>query len=309
MIAHQDSLTPFLIKVSRKQKRISFWVIHAVCLGAIWTGVSPVAALVGLAFYLVRMFAITGWYHRYFSHRSFKTGRATQFVFACLGCMACQKGPLWWASHHREHHMFSDGPRDPHSPVRMGFWYSHVLWFFNPSSYAVREERIRDLLAYPELRWLERYHWVPPLIAGACMCVLGYFLQAWRPALGTGAMQMLVWGFFVSTVMVYHGTFSINSLGHLMGRARYETGDESRNSPLLALFTLGEGWHNNHHHFPASARQGFFWWEVDITFYLLKAMAMAGLVRELRRVPERVRDSKKLPKWKAGSRLAHGMVF
>ena len=280
-----------LIRTSRKQKRISFWLIHAASLGAPFTGVSPVALLVCLTFYLVRMFAITGWYHRYFSHRSFKTGRITQFAFAFLGCMACQKGPLWWASHHREHHLYSDGPLDPHSPVQRGFWYSHILWFLDPSSYAVREERIRDLIRYPELRWLETFHWLAPLSAVAGIFLVGLGLRAWMPDLETGAIQLVVWGFFISTVLVYHGTFSINSLAHLMGRARYETGDKSRNNPLLALATLGEGWHNNHHHFPTSARQGFFWWEVDFTYYGLKALESMGLIWDVKTVPEKVRDS------------------
>ncbi len=278
------------IPVSTRTNRISFWVIHAMCLGTIWTGVSPVAVAVCIGFYALRMFAITGWYHRYFSHRAFRAGRKTQFAFAVLGCMATQKGPLWWASHHREHHLFADTPRDPHSPSQMGFWRSHMLWFLDPSSFAVREERVRDLIRYPELRWLETWHWVAPLASGFFLLLLGSALQAAFPALGTSGPQMVIWGYFVSTVLLYHGTFSINSLGHLLGRPRYLTGDRSRNSAILALITLGEGWHNNHHHFPVAARQGFFWWEVDITYYLLRLLAATGLIWDLRPVPARAKE-------------------
>jgi stearoyl-CoA desaturase (delta-9 desaturase) len=284
---------PGLIPVSAKTNRLSFWVIHAVCLGAFWTGVSPVALAVCLGFYVLRMFAITGWYHRYFSHNAFKAGRKTRFAFAVLGCMAAQKGPLWWASHHREHHLFADTPRDPHSPAQVGFWRSHMLWFLEPGTFAVREERIRDLLRHPELRWLESRHWLAPLTAGIALLLLGTALRIYAPSLGTNGPQMLIWGFFISTVLLYHGTFSINSLGHLLGRPRYRTGDLSKNSAFLAFITLGEGWHNNHHHFPISARQGFYWWEVDLTYYALRSMAAIGLIWDLKPVPDRVRDGQR----------------
>jgi stearoyl-CoA desaturase (delta-9 desaturase) len=277
------------IPVSRKRNRVSFWLIHAGCLAVFWTGISPAALAACFLFYLARMFAITGWYHRYFSHRSFTAGRKVQFLFALLGCAAAQKGPLWWASHHREHHAYSDTPRDPHSPLMGGFWRSHILWFLDPASYAVKEDRIRDFLEYPELRWLERYHWTAAAASMAFLLLLGEALRRFFPALGTGGLQMLAWGFFVSTVLVYHGTFAVNSLGHLLGRQRYATGDQSRNSAWLAAFTLGEGWHNNHHRYPLSARQGFFWWEFDPTWYGLWMLERLGLIRGLRGVPERVK--------------------
>lgn len=276
------------IPVSRKQNRISFWLIHAACLGVFWVGVSPVALALCAAFYLPRMFAITGWYHRYFSHHAFKASRAVQFLFALLGSSAAQKGPLWWASHHRRHHRFTDTEDDPHSPRIAGFWKSHMLWFLDPRFHAIEEEWIRDFLIYPELRWLERFHWVAIVASMAGMFLLGLGLDLAFPILGTGPMQMLIWGFFVSTVLVYHGTFSVNSFGHLFGRQRYATGDESRNSAWLALATLGEGWHNNHHRYPISARQGFYWWEFDPTYYGLWALARMGAIHELKPVPEKV---------------------
>jgi stearoyl-CoA desaturase (delta-9 desaturase) len=169
-----------------------------------------------------------------------------------------------------------------------------MLWFLDPKTFAVREARIPDLLRQPELRWLETRHWLAPLSAGCGLFLLGAGLHAYFPGLGTDGLQMLVWGYFISTVLLYHGTFSINSLGHLLGRARYRTGDASKNSALLALVTMGEGWHNNHHHFPVSARQGFYWWEVDITFYALRLLAATGLIWDLKPVPGRVREAKRL---------------
>jgi stearoyl-CoA desaturase (delta-9 desaturase) len=279
-----------LIPYSRRRNRISFWLIHAFCIPAFWTDASPAAIAVCLGFFLTRLFAITGWYHRYFSHHSFRTTRSVQFAFAFLGCMAAQKGPLWWASHHREHHMYSDTPRDPHSPVMKGFWWSHMLWFLDPASYPVKEGRIRDFIGYRELRWLERYHWTAVLGSMASLFLLGHGLDRFFPSLGTSGLQMLVWGFFISTVLTYHATFSVNSLGHRVGWQRYHTGDESRNSAWLALFTLGEGWHNNHHRFPLSARLGFFWWEFDPTYYGLRLLSALGLIWDLKGVPQRVKE-------------------
>ena len=212
-----------------------------------------------------------------------------QLLFAVLGCTAAQKGPLWWASHHREHHAFTDTPRDPHSPGQQGFWYSHMLWFLDPRSHAVREERIRDVLVVPELRILERYHWVPVAASMAALYFLGHFLANAYPGLGTGGPQMLIVGFFFSTVLLYHGTFLVNSVGHAFGSRRYETRDTSRNNAFVSLVSLGEGWHNNHHRFPLSARQGFFWWEFDPTWYALWALARLHVIGGLRGVPDPVK--------------------
>ena len=134
--------------------------------------------------------------------------------------------------------------------------------------------RVKDLLKYPELRFLDRFDVAVPAVLGVGVFLLGVLLKHVAPGLGTNGWQILVWGFFISTVAVYHGTYTINSLSHVFGRQRYKTGDASRNNPWLALITLGEGWHNNHHHYPASVRQGFYWWEFDITFYMLKLMSL-----------------------------------
>ena len=219
-----------------------------------------VALAIGL--YLVRMFALTGFYHRYFSHRSFKTSRAFQFVMAVWGLTCVQKGPLWWAANHRHHHKHSDQHGDVHSPGLQGFIWAHMGWIMGDDWHDTNLEGVPDLVKYPELRWLDKYHLVP----GVAMGVLCYLI---------GGFPVLVWGFIVSTVINWHVTFMINSLTHMFGRRRYPTKDDSRNSFILALLTLGEGWHNNHHYYQASTRQGFFWWEIDITYYGLKGSRCA----------------------------------
>ncbi len=255
---------------------LPFLAAHAVALATpfvvpiSWRWVALAAAL-----YAVRMFAVTAGYHRYFSHRSYRTSRAFQLLLAFLGGTAAQRGALWWAAHHRDHHRHSDQPEDVHSPLQRGFWWSHVGWVLSRRHHQTKLDRVRDLAKYPELRWLDRHDLVPP-----AALALGLFLWGGLPA--------LLWGFFVSTVLLWHGTFVINSLAHLIGRPRYQTGDGSRNSLVLALVTLGEGWHNNHHFYSASARQGFFWWEVDVSYYLLRGLAALRVVRDLRRPPPQV---------------------
>ncbi len=272
-----------------------FIAMHLAALLAFFVGWSPVALGVALALYVARMFAITGFYHRYFSHRSFKTGRVVQFVFAFLAATSAQRGPLWWASHHRDHHVNTDKPEDPHSPMHHGFWWSHMLWFLTPRNYRTKRERVKDWAVFPELVFLDRFDVVAPTILALFTLGLGHLLGHFAPQLGTNGLQMLVWGFFVSTVVLYHATFCINSLAHVFGARRYETKDTSRNSAWLALAALGEGWHNNHHYYAVSARQGFFWWELDVTYYLLKMMAVLGLVRDLRPVPAEVLAAARRP--------------
>lgn len=269
-------------------KQFGFWAVHLACILALWVGVSWVAVAVCAILYVVRMFAITGGYHRYFSHRSYKTSRLFQFFLGFLGATSAQKGPIWWASHHRHHHRHSDTPEDAHSPIIHGIYYAHIGWVLSSEFVKPRLELVKDLLQFPEIRMLDRLHLVPPILLGVATYYLGAWLQHSNPALGTSGMQMLVWGFFISTVLVYHGTFCINSFTHLIGKRRYATTDSSRNNLFLALITLGEGWHNNHHYYQSSERQGFYWWEIDISHYILKVLAMLGLVWELRVPPEKV---------------------
>ena len=266
-------------------RAVPFIALHLACFCVIWVGVSPVALIVAAALYAIRMFALTGFYHRYFSHRSFQTSRTVQFVFALIGASCVQRGPLWWAAHHRNHHRNTDTPADPHSPGVYGFLWSHVGWFLTPRNFRTDLSRVPDLAKYPELRMLDRYDTLVPVLLAVAMYGLGVLLHHVAPQLGTSGGQMLVWGFVISTIVLFHATVTINSLAHRFGSRRFDTSDDSRNNVWLALITFGEGWHNNHHFFPGSSRQGFRWWEIDITWYGLKLMSMLGLVRGLKPVP------------------------
>ncbi|GAB3743881.1 acyl-CoA desaturase [Lysobacter olei] len=266
-------------------RALPFIGMHVACVAVLWVGVSATAVGVALALYAVRMFAITGFYHRYFSHRTFRTSRAVQFAFALIGASSVQRGPLWWAAHHRNHHRHADTPGDPHSPTQRGFWWSHVGWFLTREGFRTDWARIPDLARYPELRWLDRFDTLVPVLLAAVLYAAGELLQHVAPQLGTDGPQLLVWGFFVSTVVLFHVTVTINSLAHRFGRRRFDTRDDSRNNAWLALLTFGEGWHNNHHFFPGTARQGFRWWEVDITWYGLRLLAALGLVHDLKPIP------------------------
>lgn len=270
-----------------------FIALHLMCLGVFFVEFSWFAVLFAFAMYFIRMFAITAFYHRYFAHKAFRTGRVMQFLFALLGACATQRGALWWAAHHRNHHRVSDTEEDPHSP-QQGFFWSHMGWFLSRKHVSTEAHLIPDLIKYPELRWLDRFDMVVPVIFAAAIFGLGVLLKHVAPGLGTNGVQLLIWGYFVSTVVLIHVTLTINSLTHRFGRRRYATSDSSRNNWLLAILTLGEGWHNNHHHYPGSARQGFFWWELDISYYLLKLMNLLGLVYDLKGVPVNIRNSRRV---------------
>lgn len=260
-------------------KTIPFILMHLACLTVIFVGVSLPAVLLCVGLYAVRMFGLTAGFHRYFSHRTFKTSRFVQFLFALLGTMAVQKGPLWWAAHHRRHHKYTDQEGDVHSPVKDGFWWSHVGWVVSRRFDATDWSAIKDFARFRELRWLNTYHVIPG-IALAVACFFGGVL------FGESGWQWLVWGFVISTVLLYHGTFTVNSLAHMWGSRRYKTTDDSRNNFWIALWTGGEGWHNNHHHYMASVKQGFFWWEIDFSYYTLRVMSWFRLVWDLRMPPE-----------------------
>lgn len=261
---------------------VAFILVHIAPLAAIWTGVTMTSVILAVTLYVVRMFGITAGYHRYFSHRSFKTSRAVQFVFAFLAMSSTQKSVLWWAALHRHHHRHSDQEEDVHSPLHRGFFYSHVGWIFDKKHEATRLDEVPDLAKYPELRFLDRHQLLPGIALGiACFLIDGW--------------SGLLIGFFASTAVLYHGTFFINSLAHVHGSQRYVTGDTSRNNWWLAVITLGEGWHNNHHAYQRSTRQGFRWYEFDPTYYALKAMSWVGLVWDLGEPPaEVVRNERRL---------------
>lgn len=254
---------------------LPFLLVHVGCVAVIWSGVSWQAIAIFVVLYGVRMFAIGAGYHRYFSHRAYSTSRMFQFILAFLAQSSAQKSVLWWAAKHRHHHLHSDTKQDVHSPRHNGFVYSHVSWIFYRQHDATDLTKVSDFASNPELMWLHRFEVLPALvIAGLCFLIAGW--------------SGLVVGFLWSTVLVYHATFCINSLAHVHGRKRYVTGDDSRNNWLLALLTMGEGWHNNHHAYQSSARQGFRWWEVDVTFYILVTLSWLGIVWDLKTPPQKV---------------------
>jgi len=251
-----------------------YWGIHVLALGVFLVGGSTTDLVLFAVTFWPRIFFVTGGYHRYFSHKTYRTSRPFQLALAFLGTTCVQKGPLWWASLHRHHHRYSDQPEDVHSP-RRGFWYSHQAWIEDPQWQATRVELIPDFAKYPELRFLNKWHVLgPAALIGVCVAV--------------GGLSGFLWGFCLSTTLLWHSTYTINSLSHRWGKVRYETGDDSRNNWVLALLTLGEGWHNNHHRYQASARNGFYWWEVDLTYYVLLGLERLGLIWDLRQPPAAV---------------------
>jgi len=279
---------------------LPFLIIHVACLLVFVPaiGYSAVAIWFAVAWYWIRMFAITGIYHRYFSHRTYRTSRVMQFLFGVLGNAAVQRGPLWWAAHHRHHHRYSDEVNDIHSPLQRGFWWSHMVWFMTGNNYRTRLEAVPDLAKFPELVWLDRFDVVVPILTAAASFALGAWLQhlGWQ----TSGLQFLVF-WCISTVCVAHATFTINSLSHVWGWRRYATSDTSRNNPFLAILTMGEGWHNNHHHYQSSVRQSHRWYEIDCSFYIIKAMSWLGLVWDLKPVPAKLWSPRSVTAAEAGT--------
>ncbi len=294
-----DYGTPDAAKLKDKPDRVEwirtipFVILHLGCLGVIWTGWSWTAVGVAVFLYFARMFAITGFYHRYFSHRTFSTSRAMQFVLALWGGICVQRGALWWAATHRHHHQHSDEEVDKHSPRQHGFVWAHIGWITSSKNFPTDYRRIGDLARFPELRFLNRFDVLVPVLFAVAIFLVGCLLEAKWPALGVTGGQLLVWGFFISTTVLFHGTACINSMAHVFGRRRYATSDDSRNSFLLSMITLGEGWHNNHHQHQSTVRQGFYWWELDITYYLLRLLSFTGLIWDLRPVPADAYDESK----------------
>jgi len=273
---------------------IPFILLHISCFFILIVGFSWTAFTLCITLFSIRMFAITGFYHRYFSHKTFRTSRFVQLLFAMIGATAVQRGPLWWASHHRGHHIHSDTPDDKHSPQEHGFFWSHMGWFLTKSNFVTNTKFIRELIRYPELRIIDRFDLLMPLVLSITLFFVGYYLNQYEPQLNTNGFQLLIWGFSVSTVILYHATFLVNSAAHQWGKRRYDTKDTSRNNFIIAILTFGEGWHNNHHHYPGSARQGFYWWEIDLTYYILKFLGLIGIIWDIRTVSDNIRESKKI---------------
>jgi stearoyl-CoA desaturase (delta-9 desaturase) len=261
-----------------------FTGVHLVAIaGVVYFGWSWKYFALAVGMYFFRMFGITAGYHRYFSHRTYKTSRFFQFVLAFLGTTCTQKGVLWWAAHHRSHHKHSDSPKDIHSPKQRGFWWAHIGWVLAGKYNETDYKRIPDFAKYPELRWLNRFYLVPVVLFAVTLWLIG----SW---------QALLWGYFVSTSMLWHGTFVINSLTHVFGKRRYETTDDSRNSFILALVTMGEGWHNNHHYYQLSTNQGFFWWEIDVSYYILRVLSWFRVVWDITTPPKKVLEGNQYKK-------------
>lgn len=273
-----------------------FLLLHLGCLAVIWVGFSWFAFAAAVALYVVRMFAITAFYHRYFSHRSFRTSRAAQFVFAVMGNSSMQRGPLWWAAHHRHHHQHSDEEPDAHSPTLRGFFWAHIGWITSPRNFPTDYSRVKDFVKQPEIMFLNRHDMVVPVLYGVALWFTGWLLEKHAPGLGTSGAQLFIWGFIISTVALMHGTFFINSLAHVFGTRRFKTEDTSRNSLILALLTLGEGWHNNHHRYMHSARQGFYWWEIDLSYYVLRILSWCGIIWDLKPVPAQIYEEVRIQK-------------
>jgi stearoyl-CoA desaturase (delta-9 desaturase) len=266
---------------------IPFILIHIGALAALWTHFEWYLVWVALFLFVIRMFAITGFYHRYFAHKTFKTSRLMQFIFAFIGSTAAQRGPIWWASHHRRHHLNSDRHNDHHSPHTHHFLWSHMGWFLAKKNFLTDRKVVRDLIKFKELVLIDRFDWVPPVLLLLSLFVIGEYLSLTS---GISGLNMVIWGFCVSTILVYHCTFAVNSIAHLWGTQRYNTKEESKNNFFVALLTFGEGWHNNHHHYPGSIRQGFYWWEVDLTYYALRFLSFFGIVYNLRTVSKAIRQ-------------------
>ena len=273
---------------------LPFLLFHVAPIAVFWVGWSAFAVAFAALYYLVRMFAITAFYHRYFSHHAFVTNRFFQFLFAFLGCSSMQNGPLWWAAIHRHHHIHADTDEDLHSPKIQGFVWSHIGWILAAENKRIRVEYVKDWLRYPELIFLENISYAIPIVEAGIILALGHILSLYWPGLHTNGPQLLVWGFFISTLLCSHATFSINSVDHMYGSRRYDMPNTSRNNFWTAVLTLGEGWHNNHHHYPITAKAGFYWWELDITYYLLMLLSLFGIVRNLNPLPDNIRDSKRL---------------
>jgi stearoyl-CoA desaturase (Delta-9 desaturase) len=280
--APQSSLPAKPRSLGQVFNAVGIALIHIGTAYAFWRGADWGLVGLAVAFYVVRMFAVTGGYHRYFSHRTYKTSRVFQFLLALLGTSATQKGPIWWASAHRRHHKYSDTENDVHSPKQRGFWYSHMGWWLGRDHEETDWSQVRDLAKFPELLFLEKWH-----VLGVVTCM--------GVATAMRGFDGFLWGYVVSTCFLLHGTFTINSLCHVYGSRRYETTDTSRNNLWLALLTMGEGWHNNHHHYMNSANQGFYWWEIDVSYYILKGLEKVGLIWDVRKAPMDIVEPQSTP--------------
>jgi len=241
------------------------------------------ALIVSIVSYLVRLFSISGVYHRYYSHRSYEMSRKLQFVLTFIGTTAGQKGPLSWATSHIKHHQYADCERDPHSPVLRSGLYAHFGWILEKDALPTDEKLVKYFLKFPEIVFLNRYHHIGTVSLILALALLGAFLSSYYPELETSALQLVSWGFILPTLIILHGTCVVNSVTHLYGSRRFNTNDHSRNVWWLFPLNIGENWHNNHHQNPRSATTSFVWWEFDFIYLGILALEKIGLVRNVRR--------------------------
>lgn len=243
------------------------------------------------AMYLVTGFGITIGYHRLFTHKSFRTPRPVAALLAIMGAMAAEGSLMQWVSAHRLHHQHSDQHGDPHSPhlhgnsllaALNGMWHAHIGWALKKRKDENTGRNTRDLNKDPWLRFVNRLFPVWVGLGLLIPAVLGGLMtMSWM-----GLLLGLLWGGLVRVLLVHHVTWSINSVCHIWGSRPYESRDHSRNNAIFGILALGEGWHNNHHAFPSSARHGLSWWQFDASYVVIRAMQMVGLASDLR-VPRR----------------------
>ena len=270
---------------------IGMTIFHLACLLVFVVGVSATALWVAFGMYVFRGMGVTTGYHRLLAHRSFKTNRVVQFILAFAGSLAVQGGPLWWVAHHRAHHAETDTEEDIHSPVTRGMWAAHMGWMMTDEAFNEKGTNSRDLHKFPEIKMLQRHYVWLIVFQIAALYGVGAWLASAYPGLGTSGAQLVVWGFFVSTVFTWHVTFMVNSVCHRWGGRPYDTGDASTNNVFIGFLGFGEGWHNNHHLYPNSARHGLRWWQLDVTYMLIKVLSWVGLASDLK-LPKELRDAK-----------------
>ena len=242
------------------------------------SGYSFTALITFLVLFLVRLFVITGFFHRYYSHRSYQTSRWFQFLLTFIGTSAGQQGPLSWATSHITHHQHADAEDDPHSPVLNSGFYAHIGWLLQKDALSTNDKIVKPFTKYPEIVFLDRYHYIGTTSLIISLALLGMLLSEHYPELGTSALQLVSWGFILSTLLILHGACLVNSVGHLYGYRRFKTKDNSHNVWWLFPLTLGDNWHNNHHHAPKSASFSYAWWEVDIIYLCILILEKLGLV-------------------------------
>jgi stearoyl-CoA desaturase (delta-9 desaturase) len=280
---------PVSLGVEAKIVMIVMVSMHLACFAVYFSGFSWPALWVALIMYVVKGMGVTTGYHRLLAHRSFKTNRIVQFLLTFAGGLAMQGGPLWWVAHHRSHHRDTDKIDDIHSPVTKGMWQSHMGWMMSNNAFHEQGSNARDLYNYPELKLLQRHYVWILIFQVFALYSLGYGWASWFPESGASGLQFLVWGFFVSTVFTWHVTFSVNSICHRWGARDYDAGDASTNNVVIGFLAFGEGWHNNHHFYPSSARHGLRWWQFDPTWILIRGLCLLGLASEPK-IPKEFRD-------------------